>query len=193
MRTTEALTQLLGRWHGGDGQAFDELMQRAYRELHAIAEQCFRRERSGHTLQPTALVHEAALRLWNLDELDWRDRTHFYAVAARMMRRILVDHARRRRRQKRGGGVEHVEWREIDSLALDGRSPPGIQALDDALTELEARAPRMARIVELRFFAGLNVTEIAHHLDISTATVARDWRRARAWLYSELRGEAIEE
>lgn len=184
-----SLTQLLRRWSCGDSAAFDELVQRAYGDLHGIAEQCFRRERQEHTLQATALVHEAVLRLIDVDGLEWQDRAHFYAVTARMMRRILVDHARQRRRLKRGGDSDRVPLDEAHALVANGGTPD-FEALDAALAQLEARDPRKARVVELRFFVGLTSAEIARCLEISTATVAREWRRARTWIYGELKGES---
>ena len=187
----EPVTGLLQRWSAGDTEAFDELMGHVYDELHRIAAQSFRRERSEHTLQATALLHEAVLRLIDIGNLPWRDRAHFYAVAARMMRRILVDHARQRRRLKRGGDGERVALSEAEPLAVQGKSPD-IEALNDALELLEARDPQKARIVELRFFAGLTGEEIARSLDISTPTVTREWRRARTWLYCEIKGEDLD-
>jgi RNA polymerase sigma factor (TIGR02999 family) len=185
------VTQLLLQWQAGDAEGFDALMERVYQELHRIAEQCFRREWGEHTLQATALLNEAVLRLIGLDSIDWSDRGHFYAVAARMMRRILVDHARKHRRLKRGHGENRVTLAEAEVIAVDGKSPD-IQALDAALEKLEARDERMARIVELRFFAGLTSEEIGRSLGISVPTVTREWRRARIWLYSEISGRPID-
>ncbi len=181
----ESVTRLLRRWSAGDSEAFDELMEQIYDELHVIAGQCFRRERPEHTLQPTALLHEAVLRLMELDELDWHDRSHFFAVAARMMRRILVDHARQHRRQKRGGDADRVSLSEAESMAVRGKRPD-LDELDAALERLEARDPRKAQIVELRFFAGLKVDEVAEALEVSKRTVEADWTHARAWLRREL-------
>ena len=164
-------------------------MEVAYERLHRIARRHARGERSGHTLQPTAILHEAVLRLMDLDGLAWSDRAHFYAVAARMMRRVLVDYAREQNRVKRGGSAVRVTL-DAGTLAGDGR-PADLEALDDALARLEARDPRQARVVELRFFAGLTGEETSSCLGISTATVQREWRRARAWLYLELRGESL--
>lgn len=192
MSESESVTLLLRRWSSGVPEAFDDLMERVYGELQVIAEQCFRRERSEHTLQATAIVHEAVLRLIDVNALQWRNRAHFYAVTARMMRRILVDHARERGRLKRGGDGQRVTLNEAQALAVGGRSPD-LEALDAALEELEARDPQKARIVELRFFVGLTGTEIARCLDISTPTVTREWRRARTWLYGELTGEDLDE
>ena len=191
MRNDLSVTQLLQRWTSGDAEAFDALMERVHVELHAIAARCFHRERSEHTLQATALLSEAVLRLIDLDSVDWSDRGHFYAVAARMMRRILVDHAREHRRLKRGGGACHVTLAEAESLAVDGRGPD-LVVLDHALDNLEARDERMAKIVQLRFFAGLTSEEIGRSLGISVPTVTREWSRARIWLYSEISGKPID-
>lgn len=191
MPENESVTELLGRWNSGDPKAFDQLMEQVYDELHNIAVQYFRRERSEHTLQATAIVHEAVLRLIDVNSLEWHNRTHFYAVTARMMRRILVDHARERGRLKRGGDAQPVTLAEAESLAVAGRNPE-MEALDSALESLEARDPQKAQIVELRFFVGLTGDEIARCLDISPTTVAREWHRARIWLFSELKGEDLD-
>ena len=181
----EAMTALLRRWSAGEAAAFDDLMELAYTRLHRIAREQARRERSGHTLPATAILHEAVLRLMDLDGLDWQDRGHFYAVAASMMRRILVDYARQHNRLKRGGGVRLETLELARGLPAEARSPD-IEALDAALSLLESRDPRMAKIVELRFFVGLTGEEIARYLGISPPTVQREWRRARTWLYAEL-------
>jgi RNA polymerase sigma factor (TIGR02999 family) len=186
------VTQLLRRWTSGDAEALDALIEAVHEELHRIAAQCFRGERREHTLQATALLNEAVLRLIDLDSVDWSDRGHFYAVTARMMRRILVDHARQHARLKRGGGASPVTLAEAEVLAVDGKSPD-LVALDEALDRLEVRHERMAKIVQLRFFAGLTSEEIGRSLGISVPTVTREWRRARLWLYSELSGEPIDE
>lgn len=183
-----SVTQLLQEWKSGDTEAFDALIEMVHVELHAIAARCFRRERSEHTLQATALLNEAVLRLIDLDSVDWSDRGHFYAVAARMMRRILVDHAREQRRLKRGAGASHVTLAEATSLAVHGTSPDLI-LLDHALDRLEGHNSRLAQIVQLRFFAGLTSEEIGRSLGISVPTVTREWRRARIWLYSEISEE----
>ena len=183
----EALTTLLHRWSAGDATAFEDLMELAYTRLHRIAREQARNERSGHTLPATAILHEAVLRLMDLEGLDWKSRGHFYSVAASMMRRILVDYARQQNRLKRGGGVQRVtlEIAESEGVRVGGR-PADLEALDAALELLETRDPRKARIIELRFFVGLTGEEIARCLDISTPTVQREWRRARTWLYAEL-------
>jgi len=190
MSQPETMTDLLRRWSSGEPKAFDALMERAYSRLHRIARRQAGGERADHTLRPTALLHEAVLRLMDLEGLAWADRGHFYAVAASMMRRVLVDYARGQKRLKRGGDAVRVT---LDGSALAaGGHPPEIEALEDALVRLEARDPRMARIVELRFFAGLTGSEIARCLDVSTPTVQREWRRARTWLYLELSGKTLD-
>ncbi|MCG8458145.1 MAG: sigma-70 family RNA polymerase sigma factor [Holophagales bacterium] len=184
------LTRLLRRWSAGDAAAFDALMEATYTRLHRIARSQAKRERGGHTLAATGLLHEAVLRLMDIEGLSWSDRGHFYAAAAQMMRRILVDYAREQNRLKRGGDAAKVTLDEASCLAEDGR-PADLEALDDALAHLEARDPRKARIVELRFFAGLTGEEIARCLEISPPTVQREWRRARTWLYLEMKGESL--
>jgi RNA polymerase sigma factor (TIGR02999 family) len=178
------LTQLLRAATGGDDQARERLMPLVYDELRAIAGRQLRSERAGHTLSPTALVHEAYLKLDRLDRLDWQNRAHFFAIAAGVMRRVLVDHAVARKRQKRGGGQTPSpldEGLHVPDVTLDQ-----VLVLDDLLERLEARQPRHARIVELRFFAGLTIEETATAMDVSPATVKRDWTLLRAWLRREL-------
>ncbi len=181
------VTQLLREWsQGGDRQALDRLLPLVYTELHKQAARYLRKERVGHTLQPTALVHEAYLRLVNQRDVEWQNRAHFFGICAQLMRRILVDHARERQAEKRGGGgmvrvtlderVAAVEEREVDLLALD-----------EALTRLAAMDERLARVVELRFFSGLNVEETAEVMDVSPATVKLDWSMAKAWLRREMK------
>jgi RNA polymerase sigma factor (TIGR02999 family) len=177
------VTRLLQSWTGGDRQAFDELAPLVYRELRALAAAYLRRERSDHTLQPTALVHEAYLRLIDQTRVEPQNRSHFFAIAANLMRQILVSHARRHRAAKRGAGnkvaLEEdagvVQPREVDLVALD-----------EALSELTRLDPRQGRIVELRFFGGLTEDEIASVLGVSAITVKRDWRMARAVLRQQL-------
>ena len=183
----EDITELLDRWHTGDAAAFELLVERVYAELRKIADGVLRGERAEHTLQPTALVHEAYLRLTGLRELKLQNRRHFYGAAAKAMRRILIDHARHRNALKRGGSdVQHVP---IDD-ALDARMTldPGfdVERLDMALAALATVAPDKAKLVELRYFAGLSVDETAALLEIAPATVKRHWAFARAWLYREL-------
>lgn len=184
--TSGDLTDLLRAWSSGDEEALGELLGRVYRELRAMAGAQLRNEREGHTLQPTALVHEAFLRLVNQDRADWRSRAQFFDVAARMMRRVLVDHARRRNRLKRGGAEAIVELARGSEAATS--SPEELLALNEALERLEALDPRQSRIVDLHFFAGLSVAETAETIGCSKATVSRDWRLARLWLARELGG-----
>lgn len=183
--TDNTVTQLLAAWRAGDTGHLDRLLPLVYAELHQLAQRQMRSERPGHTLQATALVHEAFLRLSGAD-VPWQDRVHFFALAANTMRRVLVDHAKARRRGKRGGGAAHVPLEE----ALHVREAPSedVEALDDALERLAARDARKARVVELHYFAGLNYDEIAQALSISPATVDRDLRFAKAWLFADLRG-----
>lgn len=179
------VTQLLRELHEGNREAQPKLLEVVYRELHRIAERYMRRERVDHTLQPTALVNEAYLRLLADDCPSLENRQHFFAVAAQMMRRILVDYARSYRSEKRGGQATHV--RLEDCLAFTPENAKEIIALDEALSRLSQVDPRQSRIVELRFFVGLSEAQIAELLMISRTTVMRDWRVAKAWLYSELR------
>jgi RNA polymerase sigma factor (TIGR02999 family) len=181
------ITRLLDRWSEGDESAFKELIPLVYGELRRLAEHYLRGERTGHTLQPTALVHEAYLRLSGLSEMRLNNRTHFYGAAAQAMRRILVDHARRRQAEKRGSGVDAVP---LDETSLDGPIDlrQDLVALEDALNALTALAPRQARVVELRYFGGLSVAETAAFLGVAPATVKRDWNFARAWLFRALAG-----
>jgi RNA polymerase sigma-70 factor, ECF subfamily len=183
-----AVTAALVAWRRGDAAAADRLLELVYPELRKIAERQMRREREGHTLQPTALVHEAYLKLVDQSRVDWRNRAHFLGVASQAMRRLLVDHARGRARDKRGGGATLIE---LDSAAGDGRSAVparsvDLLALDQALERLAALDPAQAELVELRFFGGLSVEEAAETLGISTATAGRDFRSARAFLAREL-------
>jgi RNA polymerase sigma factor (TIGR02999 family) len=178
------VTQWLQRWSEGDQEAAARAIPLVYEELRRIAAQQLRRERGDHTLEATAIVHEAYLRLAGQGGFHWPSRTHFFAFAAHLMRRILVDHARRLNRSKRGAQSRRVTLAEAADLALD-RSPE-IEAVDEALSALEAVDPRKAAVVELRFFAGLTVEETAAQLGISSETVGREWRRAKAWLFREL-------
>lgn len=186
MSSPDEVTRLLRAWRSGDAGALDELAPLVYAELHRLAESRIRRERADHTLQATALVHEAYLRLAGTDAPDWQDRAHFFAVAARMMRRILVDHARARGGPRRGGTVRKVSLEEAAVLADDRTAD--ILELDEALGRLAVFDPRQHQVVELRFFGGLSVEETAEVLGLSPITVKRDWRVARAWLYAELAG-----
>jgi RNA polymerase sigma-70 factor (ECF subfamily) len=180
------VTALLQAWEGGDRAALDRLIPVVYEELRRIARRRMRGEGHAPTLQTTALVNEAYLRLIDVRQVRWQDRAHFFAVAAEMMRRTLVEAARRRRRQKRGGGAVRVSLNESMDPAA-GRAGELI-ALDDALQALAAFDPRKARVVELRFFGGLSVEETAEVLRISPQSVMRDWKLARAWLTAELAG-----
>ncbi len=181
------VTELLADWSNGDKAALDQLMPIVYEELRHLAERYLRRERRDHTLQATALVHEAYVRLIDQRTVRWQNRAHFYGIAAQLMRRILVDHARRHAAAKRGDGMQKL------SLAEVGDQTPAplvdILALDRTLDSLAARDPQQGRIVELRFFGGLTVEESAQVLGVSPTTVKRDWRAARAWLYRELHDE----
>ena len=182
--TAVGVTTLLRAWSRGDQGAFEQLTPLVYDELRRRARQYLRAERPNHTLRPTALVHEVYLRLVGLDRVDWQDRAHFFALAARQMRRILVDSARARKYQKHGGGAVNVMFDEAFAVAA---RHPDLVALDDALTALTAQDERKARVVELRFFGGLTNEEIAAELGISTDTVTRDWQMAKLWLRRELK------
>lgn len=179
------LTQLLRDLTTGDPVAADRLIPLIYQELHRIAERQMRRERPDHTLQPTVLVHEAFLKMAGAD-VAWENRTHFFAAAATAMRRILVDHARRVRAQKRGGRGERIELNESLLSSEERTTTVDIEALDVALARLGQLDERQARIVELRFFAGLDVVETAKVVGVSPATVKRDWQFARVWLRREI-------
>jgi RNA polymerase sigma factor (TIGR02999 family) len=190
--TAPAITELLHAWKEGDARAPDALARLVYAELRRRATRALRREGDGHTLQPTALVHEAWLRLDGQHDASWESRTQFFAVAAQMMRRVLVDHARTRHALKRGGAAMQVTLGEVDRAAAASAVPPDsmdavdLLALDDALVRLAARDPRKARLVELRYVAGLCMPECAAALAISEATVGREWVVARTWLRREL-------
>ncbi|MDH5835704.1 sigma-70 family RNA polymerase sigma factor [Luteimonas kalidii] len=183
---TGEFTQLLAGWRGGDRAARDRLVGMAYPELHAIARRQLAGERRDHTLQPTALVNEAYLRLSGLERIDWQDRIHFVRLAARIMREILVDHARRRSAHKRDGG-ERMSLTALDQIAGDA-ADAGIDlvSLDEVLGRLEAFDADKARIVELRYFGGLTIEETAEAVGLSPATVKRHWQVARAWLFDAL-------
>jgi RNA polymerase sigma factor (TIGR02999 family) len=177
------VTQLLVDWSQGDQQALDKLMPLVYDELRRLARSYMRRERPGHTLQTTGLVHEAYIRLID-QKANWQSRAHFYGIAAQMMRRVLVDHANNQGRAKRGGGAIKLS---LDHYEFVAKLPEmDVVALDEVLGRLEKVDPQRARIVELRFFAGLSNEEASEVLGISTATVQRQWAGARAWLYHEL-------
>jgi RNA polymerase sigma-70 factor, ECF subfamily len=181
------VTAALVAWGRGESGAADRLLELVYPELHRIAERQMRRERAGHTLQPTALVHEAYLKLVDQTRVDWRNRAQFLGVAAQAMRRLLVDHARGRARDKRGGGATLVELdSDAESAAAVAARSVDLLALDQALERLAELDPAQARLVELRFFGGLSVEEAAAALGLSTATAGRDFRSARAFLAREL-------
>jgi RNA polymerase sigma factor (TIGR02999 family) len=181
---TQDVTTLLQAWTGGDQNARDQLLPVLYDELRRTARAYMRRERSGHTLQTTALVNEAFLRLVDIHQVQWRDRVHFLTMAAQLMRRILVDHARRRGYLKRGGGESPVPLDE-SAFISPGRNSH-LALIDDALNALAKRDTRKAKVVEMRFFGGLSVEETAAALNVSTQTVMRDWSLAKAWLRREM-------
>jgi RNA polymerase sigma-70 factor (ECF subfamily) len=182
--TEETITQLLVKWSSGDQDAAERVLPLVYEELRRIAYRQLRREREAHTLQATAIVHEAYMRLVGQEGLEWPSRAHFFAFSAHLIRRILVDHARRRNRAKRGGLAERITLVEVSDLSLEKSSD--LLALDEALSSLEKLDPRKAAVVELKFFGGLTLDEVAEQLGISAETVSREWRRARVWLYTAL-------
>jgi RNA polymerase sigma factor (TIGR02999 family) len=184
---SEAVTELLRAWSGGDDGALDQLMPLVEAELRRLARAYMGRERRGHTLQTTALVNEAFLRLTDARSVRWQDRAHFVGICARLMRRVLVDHARRRGFYKRGGGAQKVTLH--DDLVMAPDPAVDVVALDRALERLEKADARKSRIVELRFFGGLSVEETAEVLHVSPDTVKRDWRLVKLWLLRELEGE----
>ena len=181
------ITALLGAWSRGNRSALNQLLPLVYAELRRIAGRQLRSERANHTLQPTALVHEVYLRLVNQRQVDWQNRAHFFGVAAQVMRRILVDHARRHSASKRGEGVRCVSIDEAKEVAASNEVP--ILALDHALARLEQVDSDLAKIVELRAFGGLTIEEAAHVLNVSPSTAKREWRTAKAWLNRELGSE----
>jgi RNA polymerase sigma factor (TIGR02999 family) len=183
----EEITQLLTDYRGGKREALDLLLPAVYGELRAMAARYLRAEREGHTLQPTALVHEAYVRLADQRDVEWRNRAHVLGVAAQIMRRLLVDHARTRGRQKRGAGL-NIPLDGVD-VAAPGESDVDLVVLDGALDRLAALSAQQGRIVELRYFGGLSIEETAEVLGVSTMTVKRGWAMARAWLHRELSGE----
>ena len=177
------VSRLLRAWSLGERAAFDELMPLVYEELRRIAKRQWRRQRAGQTLDATALIHEAYLRLADQSEVRWQNRAHFFGVAAKAMRHIVVDHARTRRAEKRGGAARRVP---LDDVSVAVERPVDVVALDDALQDLAALDQRKSHVVELKYFGGLAVREIAEVLRVSEETVARDWRLARTWLLREL-------
>lgn len=178
------ITELLAEWRDGNQSALDELYPLVYDELHRLARRYMSRERKGHTLQTTALINEAYVRLVDQKNVNWANRSHFFAISAQIMRRILIDHARRHAYAKRGGGAQQVSLEEVAAIAPgQGRE---LVRLDEALKSLAERDPRRSQVVELRYFGGLNNEEIAGVLNVSENTVTRDWNMARAWLYQQL-------
>jgi RNA polymerase sigma-70 factor (ECF subfamily) len=183
------LTGWLRAWSRGDGSALEKLTPLVYTELRQRARRLMAHERTGHSLQPTALIHEAYLRLVGAAPVDWRDRRHFYALSARLMRQILVDHAWSGGRQKRGGAALPIAF---DETVIGPRETPDLVRLDEALHALPENDARKSRVIELRFFGGFSVDEVADLLEVSPQTVLRDWRLAKAWLQREMkRGERV--
>lgn len=182
------ITQLLAEWSDGNQSALDELYPLVYEELHKLARRYMSRERKGHTLQTTALINEAYVRLVDQRNVHWANRSHFFAISAQIMRRILIDHARRHAYAKRGGGAQQVSLEEVAVVAREQSSE--ILRLDEALKILAKMDPRRCHVVELRYFGGLSNEEIAGVLKVSENTVTRDWNLARAWLYQQLTGSA---
>lgn len=186
--SSNQVTQLLVRWRGGDREALEELMPLVYEELRRLAHHYLRQERADHTLQSTALVHEAYLRLAGQNPPEWQNRAHFFGIAAHVMRQILVEYARGRNAAKRGGNACRLTLDE--TVELPQQLDVDVVALDKALTELSEFDAQQSRIVELRFFAGLTIEDTSEVLGVSPATVKRDWVTARAWLYRAMTGEA---
>lgn len=180
------ITQLLHAWRGGDAKALEKLTAIVYNELHRMAQRYMARERDGHTLQATALIGEVYLRLVKVNEVEWQDRAHFFAVCAQLMRRILTDFARSHGYQKRGAGAPHIPLDE--ALIVSAQPPVDLVSLEQALTRLGETDPRKAKVVEMKFFGGLTIEQTAEVLQISPETVTRDWSMARAWLLRELDG-----
>jgi RNA polymerase sigma-70 factor (ECF subfamily) len=180
----EIVTLMLRNAQAGDRGALDELFPIIYKELRRIAAHQLSNERSDHTLQPTALVHEAYIRLIDQHSVDWKNRAHFFSIAAETMRRILVNHAIQRNAQKRGSGATHIELDE--AISFQDQRELDLVALDDALKNLEEFDPTQAKIVELRFFGGLTVEETAQVMDVSESTIKREWRMAKSWLKTKL-------
>lgn len=180
------VTLLLNEWKQGDKAAFDKLTQYVYEDLKHRAAVYMRNQRAGHTLQTTGLVHEAFIKLIDKNEIDWKDRQHFMAIASVVMRHILIDYARQRNRNKRGGKNEDLPLEEVQYISSEGSSQIDLVLLDEALTRLATFDERQSKIVELKYFGGLTLEEIAEVLEISNSTVKRDWNIARAWLRQQL-------
>lgn len=181
------ITGLLQAWSGGDRGALERILILVYPELRKIAQRCLTNERSGHTLQATALVNEAYLRFVGIQQIEWQDRAHFFAVAARLMRRILVDYARSKGSAKRGADARRVDFNE--ALVVSAELDPALVRMDDALNQLATVDSRKAQIVEMRYFGGLSAEDIATVLGVSVQTVHRDWSFAKSWLAREMTGE----
>jgi RNA polymerase sigma factor (TIGR02999 family) len=179
------ITRILKSWSGGNREAVDDLMPLVYDELHKVAQQYLRRQRTDHTLQPTALVNEAYLKLIDISDVEWQDRAHFFAFASQVMRHILVDYARGQAREKRGGGAQKLSLDEAISYSKE--TEVDLLALDEALSELATIDEKQGKIVELRFFGGLTVEETGVVMRISPATVKREWRIAKAWLFKRMK------
>ena len=179
------ITAMLNEWSDGKPEALDALLPIVYAELHRQASRYLRRERVGHTLQATGLIHEAYLKLVDQHSVNWQNRAHFFGIAAQLMRRILVDYAKARHREKRGGAGENLPLEETQ-LMVPGEKTVDLVVLDESLTRLALLDERQARIVELRYFSGLSIEETAQALRISPATVKSDWKSAKAWLYKEI-------
>ncbi|MGH9855289.1 MAG: sigma-70 family RNA polymerase sigma factor [Blastocatellia bacterium] len=186
---TEDVTELLRKWNEGDEQALDQLIPLVYDELQRLARQCLRHERPDHSMHTGTLVHEAYLRLVDCNRVEWRDRQHFFAIAARVMRRVLVDEARKRNHQKRGGGLSLVLLDE--AMMLSHERDDELLALNEALERLEQRSERKCRVVELRYFIGLTIEETAEVLGITADIVKREWNSAKRWLHRELNGREM--
>lgn len=185
VRKSEQITQLLKEWSEGNQSAFDELVPLVYEELRRQASRYLKRERQDHTLQTTALIHEAYLKLIGQNKVEWQNRTHFFAIASTAMRRILVDYARERKRKKRGGAIENLP---LDAIQISSKEKSvDLVVLDEALTHLATLDKRQARVVELRYFSGLSIDETAEVLDVSNATIRNDWNMAKAWLYQRIK------
>jgi RNA polymerase sigma factor (TIGR02999 family) len=188
--SSDEVTRLLQDWGSGDSQALEKLVPLIYNELRQMARKCLYRERPGHTLQTTALVHEAYLKLIDQKDTRWQNRAHFFAIAAQAMRRILVDNARRHKAVKRGGPAENLSLEEAANVSIE--PDPILLPLDEALSKFAEFDEQQSRIVELRFFGGLTIEETAEVMKLSTDTVKREWAMARAWLRNELGGEATD-
>jgi RNA polymerase sigma factor (TIGR02999 family) len=182
---SQQITQLLNQWSNGDAKVLDDLMPLVYIELRRQAAGYLRRERIDHTLQPTALINEAYLKLIDQRDVKWQNRAHFFAIAAQAMRRILVDYARERKREKRGGALENLPLDEALTI-VSGEKSVDLVALDEALNKLAKFDERQAKVVELRYFSGLSIDETAEVLNVSNVTVRRDWNMAKAWLHQEI-------